>query len=831
VGKSGDPVNRRIFKRLVLSLFFAFCALGASSASTAWGYTPALGNYEVVVLPIVTGLGNPGVTETNSRNLISRLSVAYGSATNGKITFTLKAVLPAASVSTDFVRNNKLDVVKQIYNSRGLYLDPDPGFAGLIVVGVIPYDKTMNDWAGLGDQPGQFVILNGGWSDDAALGTLGHEIGHNFGLAHSNTLQCPSNSKVLACAYPTEYSDQSDPMGNYMISYYSSPALLRFSALNLDRLGVLSPNQKIDAITTGTFSLTPVYGQDKSGLRLIYLPVNNAETYAIEYRPAVGLDKLLSASRMAVKGSKAFWTLTPSFGVQIRLIASQQQLFGPLNQNPNVSLIQNPDLLNSDSVTSSTDWSTEPSALLTVPGAKQQGLLSGQSYVLSDGSKVTVLSEDPIKGALVVVTRPSDVQAPAISKPTISWDSPNSSGCPVAQIDTPSPQSSWPSIQINGLTIVENRKIATVILEVNGALVAANVSQDDSGKYNLTYTPHTIGTFHVRVLATDTSGNGSASPMVDISSEPTPDPASFISWNISNQALGGDTCDNFTMSYSKNELISWPSITAAISADDWTTQGLTSAKMKINGSDVVATASIDGNGAHIFTYDTSAVGVFTGKLVWTASGSKSGQTDPRIFTVSTYQLMKPWSIQTSSGTTSDGAITIDFQGVSGANGENVSYTLTTMSGGSISKNTNSNGSFEFIVTGVPIGVPFTANLVGTDSDGNSDGGSTISFTSKPPICTNSSCFVGMKWSWTPPFFYGGMTPDLLTIQEKVAGAWIPTIILKATRVQYAPAKYPYSFLFTKSFTSSGYHLYRYFLGSSYKTGDPYSGLFEVTIAP
>ena len=66
-------------------------------------------------------------------------------------------------------------------------------------------------WAGLGQVPGTQT-----WSNQYnTLGVIGHELGHNFGLGHANSLPC--NGATIATNCPLarpEYGDPWDIMGN-----------------------------------------------------------------------------------------------------------------------------------------------------------------------------------------------------------------------------------------------------------------------------------------------------------------------------------------------------------------------------------------------------------------------------------------------------------------------------------------------------------------------------------------------------------------------------------------------------------------------------------------
>jgi Bacterial Ig domain/Gametolysin peptidase M11 len=79
---------------------------------------------------------------------------------------------------------------------------------------------------------------------------IAHELGHNLGLRHANSLTCTSGNKRVqisdTCA-SGEYGDPFDTMGNIAYRHNNS--------LNLDNLGILLPENVQTVTTSGTYPL------------------------------------------------------------------------------------------------------------------------------------------------------------------------------------------------------------------------------------------------------------------------------------------------------------------------------------------------------------------------------------------------------------------------------------------------------------------------------------------------------------------------------------------------------------------------------------------------
>ncbi|MCK2094400.1 NEW3 domain-containing protein [Thauera aromatica] len=164
-------------------------------------------------------------------------------------------------------------------------------WAGLAIVGGSPTDAWIN---GAFDQK-----------------TVAHELGHNLGLGHAQSLHCDQSPIGTTCR-GYEYGDIEDTMGN---------GRGHFSAFGKERLGWLS-GAGVPPITTveasGSYVLEPFSTAGAGGAKALKVlrgtnPVNGEqEYYYLEFRQPQGFDSVLGGvgnltTGVTVRSANASW--------------------------------------------------------------------------------------------------------------------------------------------------------------------------------------------------------------------------------------------------------------------------------------------------------------------------------------------------------------------------------------------------------------------------------------------------------------------------------------------------------------------------------------------
>ncbi len=161
------------------------------------------------------------------------------------------------------------------------------------------YPKVENcGWSGMGTVGGNpsRAWINGAFR----LNTIGHELGHNFGLHHAQALECGTNTVGGTC-YNYSYGDTLDIMGT---------SNGHFNAFNKEQLGWIKPSeQEVVTITnSGTYSLEPYETAPAGAAKGLRIKRGTDAAsgqplwYYIEYRQPIGFDSFLEGQTTITDG-------------------------------------------------------------------------------------------------------------------------------------------------------------------------------------------------------------------------------------------------------------------------------------------------------------------------------------------------------------------------------------------------------------------------------------------------------------------------------------------------------------------------------------------------
>jgi hypothetical protein len=172
---------------------------------------------------------------------------------------------------------------------------------------IFAFPRNACAWAGLGSVGGNpsYALMNGSYS----LRTVAHEVGHNFGLYHSRSLDCGTGVTGTSCTI-AEYGDVFDVLG-------ASPSG-HFNAFQKERLGWLDygVSPPLTTVTgSGTYSIGALepLGSQSRALKLLKSTdsMGRSTYYYMEYRQGVPGGVIFHTGTNGIANSSNLLDMTP----------------------------------------------------------------------------------------------------------------------------------------------------------------------------------------------------------------------------------------------------------------------------------------------------------------------------------------------------------------------------------------------------------------------------------------------------------------------------------------------------------------------------------------
>lgn len=223
--------------------------------------------------------------------------------------------------SSDFIKENSAQQTSLSGNVFGWYTLPIAQTCDYMVIRTSALQAATSAGVDLSQYPRHVIVMpknaNCAW---AGLGSVGgnpstswmngslyrkavtHEMGHNFGLWHSHSLECGATTTGSSCTR-SEYGDWFDTMGAGEAVHYNAFQKERLGWLNY---GASPPIATVES-GSGTFTLAP-YAASGSGTKAVKVlksidPTTGKKSwYYVEFRQPVGFDSPFADNTPIING-------------------------------------------------------------------------------------------------------------------------------------------------------------------------------------------------------------------------------------------------------------------------------------------------------------------------------------------------------------------------------------------------------------------------------------------------------------------------------------------------------------------------------------------------